>query len=206
MPPLDKFNNFEFLGVTNFSIEPEVVAEMEAAVQETRTFEEVHFGDPNEVVMMEPEVSEEPEEEEQQEHQAEAPANPPPPHFPAGFLEDEGDDVLDAEDLYDLGLLNPPHSPPYFGFDEDLDDLDGPGPYEPMDQGSGPVFEFVPGAAFAIYSLEHLREYMKYLELLEAEEAGGPGVPQAPIASASGSLDNPPDDDHGDDYDIGDVD
>lgn len=77
MPPLEKFNNFEFLGEVYLGVEPEVIAEIEATMQETRTFEEVHFGEPREEILLEPEDSEELEVEEQQQQPEEAPANPP---------------------------------------------------------------------------------------------------------------------------------
>lgn len=120
------------------------------------------------------------------------PANPPP-HFPAGYLEDEGDDVLDAEELYAYGILTPPPSPPFFGFDAD-DDED---PWQPEEH--IPLVEVVPENGLnmgpAEFALQQLSEYLEFLEFLEGEENGGPGLPQALVPAASGSLGPPLEDD-----------
>lgn len=108
--------------------------------------------------------------------------------MPAGFLEDEGEDVLDLEELISFGLLTPPPSP------------DGPEDIEPDEEEpqapQPPAFlneeDYEAAAEFA---WQQLGEFMEFLEFLEAEENGGVGNIQAPVASVSGSMDPAPEDD-----------
>lgn len=111
-----------------------------------------------------------------------------PGPVPAGFLEDEGEDVLDLEDLIAFGLLTPPPSP---NAPEDVEWVEK----EPQDL-QIPVFQNDEDyAAAAEFAWQQLGEFMQFFEYLEAEENGGPGVAQAPAASASGSIDPVPEDD-----------
>lgn len=162
MAPLENQNNHLYCFNLNVSNE-----NPENDPNEDSSFEEVYLGGA---------MEDEPEE---------IPASPPL-HIPAGFLDDEGDDVLDAEELYAHGILTLPPSPPHYNFDaDDIED-----PWQPEEQ--VPLLEVVPEVGLAAFALQHLGEYMEFLEFLEGEENGGPGVPQALIPAPSGSLDPPP--------------
>lgn len=117
------------------------------------------------------------EDEPEQEPPANAEEAPGP--VPAGFLMDEGEDVLDFEELVQFGLLTPPPSPVVAA----PDDLEPPADEEPVFANAA---EYHAAAEFA---WQQLGEFLEFLQALDAADNGGPGEPQAPVASASGSLD-----------------
>lgn len=99
-----------------------------------------------------------------------------PGPVPAGFLVDEGEDVIPLAELYEFGIYTPPPSPlvdeNFFGFEEEEE------PWNP--EVHVPVQELVLGNGIdlAQYTWQQLGEYLEFLEYLEAEENGQPGQPQ----------------------------